>query len=106
MARSESFINGPNTLPQTTSPHPHVFAYNRAADHTLLRGRSPHLERRAADYGKESVPPKGRGCFEHGTLNVDRKANQIGSLHVQGRFLLDDSSQELAQSEESPTSYP
>jgi hypothetical protein len=40
---------------------------------------STPLERRVADFGKESVRPKGGGCFERGTLNADRKANRKGA---------------------------
>lgn len=39
---------------------------------------SAPLERRAADSGKESVRPKGRGCLERGTLKADRQANPKG----------------------------
>src|SRR6202041_39842 len=39
---------------------------------------STPLKRRVADFGKESVRPKGGGCFERGTLNADRKANWKG----------------------------
>jgi hypothetical protein len=45
---------------------------------------SAPLERRAADSGKESVRPKGGGCFERGTLNADRKANRKGAALYNG----------------------
>jgi hypothetical protein len=41
-------------------------------------------QRRAADSGKESVRPKGGGCFERGTLNADRKANRKGAALFDG----------------------
>src|ERR1700678_1098240 len=40
---------------------------------------SAPFERRVADFGKESVTSEGRGCFERGTLNADREANQKGA---------------------------
>ena len=49
---------------------------------------STPLERRVADFGKESVRPKGGGCFERGTLNADRKANRKGAALFQRPFLM------------------
>jgi hypothetical protein len=84
MAGSESFTKRPNTLPQTNSRLLGLFACNREADHTLpggcavakllprrvdgICGSGPKLAlgeestpRRGAkaDFGKESVRPKG-----------------------------------------------
>jgi hypothetical protein len=48
-----------------------------------LGKESAPLERRIADFGKESARPKG-GCFERGTLNADRKANRKGAAKFNG----------------------
>ena len=79
-----------------------LFACNRAADHTLpngcavathslgdwtesaegdpnlLWGRSPHLAEARSGFWKGERASEGRGCFERGTLNADRKANRKG----------------------------
>ena len=73
-----------------------LFACNRTADHTLLWGRSPHLKRREADSGKESVCPGGGGVFERGKLNADRKANRKGAALFNGLYLMARESQKPA----------
>jgi hypothetical protein len=66
MARSESFTNRPNTLPQTTSPHSNFsLAIGRRTIH-CLGGGVRTSQRREADYGKESVRPKGGGALSAG----------------------------------------
>jgi hypothetical protein len=99
MARSDSFIHRPNTLPQTTSHHQNFsLAIGRRTIHcpkgvpsrptpsatgqnlgkgtqTCFGAGVRTLQRRAADFGKESVRPKGGGVLSGGTLNADRKAN-------------------------------
>jgi hypothetical protein len=46
---------------------------------SLPGARSPHLQRRAADFGRGERASEGRGCLERGTLNADRKANRKGA---------------------------
>jgi len=71
MARSESFTTGPNTLPQTISPHPNFsLAIGRRTIHCLGAGVAP-VEARSGFWEGERAS-EGRGCFERGTLNEDR----------------------------------
>jgi hypothetical protein len=45
-------------------------------DPNLLWGRSPHLAEARSGFWKGERASEGRGCFERGTLNADRKANR------------------------------
>src|ERR1700728_4967955 len=56
-------------------------------DPNLLWRRSPHLLRRSG-FWKGERASEGRGCFERGTLKVDRKANRKESRPVQRPFLM------------------
>src|SRR5580692_1117028 len=45
-------------------------------DPDSLWGRSPHLAEARSGFSKGERASEGRGCFERGTLNADRKANR------------------------------
>src|ERR1700685_3048065 len=45
-------------------------------DPNLFWGRSPHLAEAHSGLWKGERASEGRGCFERGTLNADRKANR------------------------------
>jgi hypothetical protein len=53
-------------------------------DHSLLRGRSPHLAEARSGFWEGERASEGRGCFERGTLNADRKANRKGAALFNG----------------------
>jgi hypothetical protein len=53
-------------------------------DPNLLWGRSPHLEEARSGFWKGERASEGRGCFERGTLNADRKANRKGAALFNG----------------------
>ena len=46
------------------------------SDLDSLWGRSPHLAEARSGFWKGERASEGRGCFECGTLNADRKANR------------------------------
>jgi hypothetical protein len=48
-------------------------------DPNLLWGRSPHLAEARSGFWEGERASEGRGCFERGTLNADRKANRKGA---------------------------
>src|SRR5271168_5385261 len=48
-------------------------------DPDSLWGRSPHLAVARSGFWKGVRASEGRGCFERGTLNADRKANRKGA---------------------------
>src|SRR5580658_2478467 len=48
-------------------------------DPDSLWGRSPHLAEARSGFWKGERASEGRGCFERGTLNADRKANRKGA---------------------------
>src|SRR6202522_1265767 len=48
-------------------------------DPNLFWGRSPHLAEAHSGFWKGERASEGRGCFERGTLNADRKANRKGA---------------------------
>src|SRR5882757_1737798 len=48
-------------------------------DPDSLWGRSSHLAEARSGFWKGERASKGRGCFERGTLNADRKANRKGA---------------------------
>jgi hypothetical protein len=54
----------------------------------LLWGRSPHLKEAHSGFWKGERASEGRGCFERGTLNADRKANQKGAALFNGLSLM------------------
>ena len=54
-----------------------LYAY--FVDANLLWGRSPHLAEARSGFWKGERASEGRGCFERGTLNADRKANRKGA---------------------------
>src|ERR1700675_876506 len=45
-------------------------------DPDSLWGRSPHLAEARSGFWKGERASEGRGCFERGTLNADRRANR------------------------------
>src|ERR1700723_4689820 len=45
-------------------------------DPDSLWGRSPHLAEARSGFWKGERVSEGRGCFERGTLNADRKVNR------------------------------
>ena len=47
-------------------------------DPNSLWGRSPHLAEARSGFWEGERASEGRGCFERGTLNADRKANRKG----------------------------
>src|ERR1700684_534819 len=53
-------------------------------DPNLLWGRSPHLAEARSGFWKGERASEGRGCFERGTLNADRKANRKGAALFNG----------------------
>src|ERR1700743_1837711 len=53
-------------------------------DHSLPRGRSPHLAEARSGFWEGERASEGRGCFERGTLNADRKANRKGATLFNG----------------------
>src|SRR5580658_1649562 len=53
-------------------------------DPHLLWGRSPHLKEARSGFWKGERASEGRGCFERGTLNADRKANRNGAALFTG----------------------
>jgi hypothetical protein len=57
-------------------------------DPDSLRGRSPHLAEARSGFWKGERASEGRGCFERGTLNADRKANRKGAALFQRPFLM------------------
>ena len=57
-------------------------------DHSLPGGRSPHLEEADRGFREGERASEGRGSFERGTLNGDRKANRRGSHTVQRPYLM------------------
>ncbi len=84
MARGECFNNRPNTLPQTTSPHPNfLLAIGRRTIHCLGAGVRTSEEARSGSRQGERASG-GRGGFERGTLNADRKANRKGANLFKG----------------------
>src|ERR1700750_1904803 len=48
-------------------------------DADVLWGRSRHLVEARSGFWEEERASEGRGCFERGTLNADRKANRKGA---------------------------
>src|ERR1700691_2855147 len=50
----------------------------------LFWGRSPHLAEARSGFWKGERASEGRGCFERGTLNADRKANRKGAALFNG----------------------
>ena len=48
-------------------------------DPDSLWGRSPHLAEARSGFWEGERASEGRGCFERGTLNADRKANRKGA---------------------------
>src|ERR1700722_12654130 len=48
-------------------------------DPDSLWGRSPHLAEARGGFWKGERASDGRGCFERGTLNADRKGNRKGA---------------------------
>src|ERR1700737_3354116 len=57
-------------------------------DPNLLWGRSPHLAEARSGFWEGERASEGRGCFERGTLNADRKANQKGATLFNGLSLM------------------
>jgi hypothetical protein len=57
-------------------------------DPDSLWGRSPHLKKARSGFWKGERASEGRGCFERGTLNADRKGKPEGGRPVQRPFLL------------------
>jgi hypothetical protein len=57
-------------------------------DPDSLWGRSPHLAEAHSGFWKGERASEGRGCFERGTLNADRKANRKGAALFNGLFLM------------------
>src|SRR6202046_1030216 len=53
-------------------------------DPDSLWGRSPHLAEARSGFWKGERASEGRGCFERGTLNADRKANRKGAALFNG----------------------
>ena len=53
-------------------------------DPNLLWGRSPHLAEARSGFWEGERASEGRGCFERGTLNADRKANRKGAALFSG----------------------
>ena len=53
-------------------------------DPDSLWGRSPHLAEARSGFSKGERASEGRGCFERGTLNADRKANRKGAALFNG----------------------
>src|SRR5580692_4695872 len=53
-------------------------------DPDSLWGRSPHLAEARSGFWKGERASEGRGCFERGTLNADRKANRKGASLFNG----------------------
>jgi hypothetical protein len=53
-------------------------------DPSLPGGRSPHLAEARSGFWKGERASEGRGCFERGTLNADRKANRKGAALFNG----------------------
>src|ERR1700719_527975 len=56
-------------------------------DPDSLWGRSPHLAGAHSGIWKGERASEGRGCFERGTLNADRKANRKGAVLFNGLSL-------------------
>ena len=57
-------------------------------DPDSLWGRSPHLAEARSGFWKGERASEGRGCFERGTLNADRKANRKGAALFNGLSLM------------------
>src|SRR3984957_14944214 len=55
-------------------------------DPDSLWGRSPHLAEAGSGFWKGERASEGRGRFERGTLNADRKANREGAALFNGFF--------------------
>src|SRR6202022_3172947 len=53
-------------------------------DHSLPGVRSPHLAEARSGFWERERASEGRGCFERGTLNADRKANLKGAALFNG----------------------
>src|SRR5580658_10050558 len=53
-------------------------------DPDSLWGRSPHLAEAHGGFWKGERASEGRGCFERGTLNAERKANRKGAALFNG----------------------
>jgi hypothetical protein len=53
-------------------------------DPNLLWGWSPHLAGARSGFWTGERASEGRGCFERGTLNADRKANRKGAALFNG----------------------
>ena len=51
-------------------------------------GRSPHLAEARSGFWEGERASEGRGCFERGTLDADRKANRKGAAPFQRPFLM------------------
>src|ERR1700733_9789942 len=51
---------------------------------TCYGDRSPHLEEARSGILEGERASEGRGCFERGTLNADRKANRKGAALFNG----------------------
>src|SRR3981081_696641 len=57
-------------------------------DPSLPGARSPHLAEARSGFWEGERASEGRGCFERGTLNADRKANREGSRPVRRLSLM------------------
>jgi hypothetical protein len=56
----------------------------RKGTQTRYGDRSPHLEEARSGFWEGERASEGRGCFERGTLNADRKANRKGAVLFNG----------------------
>jgi hypothetical protein len=50
----------------------------------LVVGQDPHFAEAHSGFWKGERASEGRGCFERGTLNADRKANRKGAALFNG----------------------